>query len=386
MTSSNSRNRLPVIIAILVFIAIIVILVIWKFSNPAPTPDPTFPERRSPNYWAMLIEGRPDDLPDSMKETYRKLLDSRSRIIGKQGVTGANLSQSDFKIMAVIDHGQTWNPGSTVTIAFLPVKDEIENPGPDSDQIIEKLRCEIEKLATEWVDSPPHKANLKLSFRNANGKFREWKEGEATHSAQIRIKINTPGDISSLIGKVAESLAIVGKPSMWLESVQTDLSDADWKRLVQHEFGHALGLWHDHQDPKGEFKSAVIADTPEDYIETKVDKSFCPDKFGTSPGAYLWFYKSPNYKPRSWVDQQVLQLPNSLKCLQVSFDTKSIMRYYLPKFLFLPAEQGKFGSAKNFSISDLDKEAIRLYYPFEKEKVKRISALQNSFDMTISYK
>ncbi len=386
MTSSNSRHRVPVIIAILVFIAIIVILVIWKFSKPELTPDPPVAEGKGSNYWSNLIEGRPDDIPDLMKVKYKNLLEDRSRILSKQVVAGASLSQTDFRIRAVIDHGQTWQPGSTVTVAFLPVKDEITNPGPDSGQFIDKLRCKIEKLAIEWVDSPPHKANLKLSFRDAQGMFREWKEGESTHSAQIRIKIDTPEEFGSLTGKEAEDKLIIGKPSMKLKKIQKDLADPEWMRLIQHEFGHALGLWHDHQDPNGEFKAAIIVKTPDNYKENLRAGSYIPDDNGISPGAYLWFSEFPNNKSSTWVDEQVLALPPSGKCLQVSFDTKSIMRYYLPIFLFKPAEQGKFGSAKNYAISDLDKEAIRRFYPFEKEKVKKIAEFQNSFKMTISGK
>lgn len=118
------------------------------------------------------------------------------------------------------DRSKTWRLGEIVTIGFL-----------DGDPTLHER---IFKIASEWT----RYANITLAI--------EPREV----LAKIRVSVKSGGSWS-YIG--TDSLrARYGKPTMQLGWVaQKGITDDDFNQVVLHEFGHSLGLLHEHQNPKG---------------------------------------------------------------------------------------------------------------------------------------
>jgi hypothetical protein len=117
----------------------------------------------------------------------------------------------------------------------------------------------------------------------------------------------------------------------------TDASpDDDLKRTVLHEFGHAIGLIHEHQNP--------YADRPIAWNKAAV-KADCS--------------KPPN----SWTDKQIedniFQHYNRDDVIATDRDPLSIMLYPIPSAWTLDG----FSRAMNRELSAEDKRLVRNVYP-----------------------
>jgi len=125
---------------------------------------------------------------------------------------------------AALVKASKWTPGDLITVSFLD-----GDPG---------VQAQVKQVAQRWT--APGMANLLLSFRDDN-------------STDIRISFQFPGSWS-VIGTTCRSITDKTQPTMnfgWL----TPTSDPDEvRRVVLHEFGHAMGLIHEHQSPAGGIK------------------------------------------------------------------------------------------------------------------------------------
>jgi len=118
----------------------------------------------------------------------------------------------------------------------------------------------IEQTAKEWTDLG---GELQFSFRNSDGSFRKWTRFDSTKTSDIRVSFRTGswGGYWSTIGSLTENVSS-GHPTMNLEGLDQDLKQylaqgtaTAWKTsyeksTILHEFGHALGLAHEHFHPK----------------------------------------------------------------------------------------------------------------------------------------
>jgi len=144
-----------------------------------------------------------------------------------------------------------WPAGATLRICFL-----------DGDPTVQE---QVVATAQTWTQY----ANLKFNFLT-----------KSDPEAHIRISFLRRGSWSA-VGRDALNRAVygAGAPTMnygWLKPA----SPADDYYVVLHEFGHALGLIHEHQSPASGIqwqRSAVIADLsgppnswPVPYIEANV--------------------------------------------------------------------------------------------------------------------
>jgi hypothetical protein len=93
----------------------------------------------------------------------------------------------------------------------------------------------VEIIAQEWLAYDP---NLLFKF-------------DAVSPAKAHIRITFKGKESwSYIGTTAQSIPF-DRPTMTLVLVNNPRED---KRTILHEFGHALGLLHEHQSPTAQIK------------------------------------------------------------------------------------------------------------------------------------
>ncbi len=146
--------------------------------------------------------------------------------------------------MNFIGHEElTWDR-DVVTVAF-----EGGNPN------IYKL---IEQTAHQWTQNG---GSLSLSFKDGTGRYNRWNKTDQTKSADIRISFRSDaydGGYWSVIGKLADGVdadlptmnyqgfdtvlqSYINSPEGWLESYE--------RATILHEFGHALGLAHEHFHP-----------------------------------------------------------------------------------------------------------------------------------------
>lgn len=139
-----------------------------------------------------------------------------------------------------------WPPGATIKISFL-----------DGDPA---LHARVEAVAQQWIQ--PGRANLFFDFRTD------------TKKTPIRISFTRDGSWS-VLGTTARRIP-EGEPTMNFGWLKPTSSDAEVERVVLHEFGHALGLVHEHQLPAGGIewnKPAVFADLEPKWSRAKIEQN-----------------------------------------------------------------------------------------------------------------
>lgn len=114
-----------------------------------------------------------------------------------------------------------WEPDREIKISFL-----------DGDVGVQD---KVQAVAEQWLT----RTSAQLHF--------QWR-GDTTET-DIRISFRLAGSWS-LLGKQAALETDRTQPTMNFGWLRPDSSDEDIQEVVLHEFGHALGLIHEHQNPE----------------------------------------------------------------------------------------------------------------------------------------
>ncbi|MEB0048754.1 MULTISPECIES: M12 family metallopeptidase [unclassified Pseudomonas] len=197
-------------------------------------------------------------------------------------------------------HTKYWRAGRTLNIAMYD----------EDEETIQKIKS----IAKKWLKH----TNLKVNFIS----------GEV---GDIRIYINFLGDGggSSAIGTDALTLA-PHRPTMVLN---IDPTDPRFDYVVLHEFGHVLGLHHEHQHPDAD----IPWDRPKVYASYK-------QKFGWS---------------REVVDSDVFPLSRSANTTYGDYDRHSVMHYSVSR----ETTTGGWEQRENLTLSTKDIATVRNAYP-----------------------
>ncbi len=187
---------------------------------------------------------------------------------------------------------------------------------------------------------------------------------DTAYAADVRISFNQEG-YWSLVGQDSVNSAIIqpGQASMNFGGF-TLFRPADWEGVVIHEFGHAFGFEHEHQNPIGgrddEFR---WKDDPGYLPTTDTAGEYIQDSQNKRPGIYTVLGGPPNSWLQAKVDFNLRQLPDSHAYMIGPFDRNSIMKYYFPAWMFASGEQSRCYSKENLQLSAGDKTGFAKAYP-----------------------
>lgn len=185
------------------------------------------------------------------------------------------------------------------------------------------LQDRVFKSACHWVE--PSGGGANLAFKQVN----------QDSDAHIRISFAPDEGSWSNIGKDALTVP-KNEATMNLGWVAEDTPEKDFRSVVLHEFGHALGLLHEHNHPELDLhwkKDVVYADLgspPNNWSRDDVDFNV----FEQYPKNRVVMSSNPDLRsimiytiPARWLDGQPAITPSSTLSMGDKTFIRSVYRY-----------------------------------------------------------
>lgn len=229
------------------------------------------------------------------------------------------------RLQAAFFTKKLWKQGSKITIGFLDKGNQIPRTtmqaleaGGDTEEQIDPLQKTTEKLPVQQAVKKIVKeriqplVNLRLEFV------------DDPTQANIRISFDPDGGAWSLVGTDALHQKTGATMNLgWFDAP-----------TVMHEFGHMLGMIHEHQNPRGE-------------------------KIKWNDAAVYKWAKATQGWSEKMTEQNIIDRYDISSINGSNFDPQSIMLYFFPGSL----TTNNKGTHQNLELSGLDVEWISKMYP-----------------------
>ena len=216
------------------------------------------------------------------------------KIAAEKAIAENPANASPFEAAAV--RSKLWSAGRTLSVSFLDGTSD--------------MQAQVAHFAQQWCDY----ANVSFNLG-------------AHADAEIRISFTKVGSWSAVgTDAMVQEFFAPSSPTMnfsWVDEA-----------VVLHEFGHALGLIHEHQSPT----------TPIKWNE---------------PAVIAYLAGPPNYWSEEQTRRNVFERYSVEQTQHTKFDPDSIMLYYFPKEFTLNGQMFK----QNEVLSLQDREFIAECYP-----------------------
>lgn len=206
-----------------------------------------------------------------------------------------------FALKGAVLRGKRFDTGSIIKVAFLEGS--------------EALQKRVFAVAQEWKKY----ANISFALTEIA-------------DADIRVAFAPGAGSWSYLG--TDCHAISGdQPTMNYGWLTDESDDVEVRRVVLHEFGHALGFIHEHQNPQEPIR-------------------------WNKPAVYQDLKGPPNNWDEATIDNNMFRKYDDVMGSNV--DSGSIMMYPIPASW---TEGGYFSAGFNTELSELDMDTARLAYP-----------------------
>ena len=195
-----------------------------------------------------------------------------------------------------------WQNGETLRIRFINGTQDVQ--------------AKVQQFAQQWT-------------QYANVKFQFVPDGEA----QVRVLFDNDNQSWSKVGTDALSVRNQDEPTMHYGWLFSNTDDTEYSRTVLHEFGHVLGLIHEHQNPAGGIK-------------------------WNKEAVYEWASRTQHWD-RAQTDINFFGNLQDTITNYTQFDPKSIMLYSIDPQLTLDG----YSVTQSPVLSDTDKAFVAGQYP-----------------------
>lgn len=280
-----------------------------------------------------LSNSSSNELSNQKIESINKNLDKENaiKILKNENLQMLIGEDNMASVFSIIARQKTWPPNSTLKVCFL------EEDAVDA-------KNAIAQYASEWIKY----GSIRFDFGS------KQKPRTCTHNdgSQVRITFRTK-EYSSLIGIESKLSSQLNKPTMHLANFDIeDPLNLDYRRLVLHEFGHALGFLHEHQHPseycEKQYNKQKIMESEKwnnDEMDKNLSQLTASNRFTGKNGTFTGI---------------------DIKNGQIEFtkyDPKSIMHYSLPRKYFIEPPGDCYLGEENYDLSEEDKKGMRIAYP-----------------------
>jgi serralysin len=204
---------------------------------------------------------------------------------------------------AALQKSSKWGKGASISISFLDGTEE--------------QKSLVRRFATIWITNL---ANLQFSW-------------EQPPNTDIRITFRYAGSWS-VIGTTCKNVLPKTRPTMNFGWLTPGVTDNVARRVILHEFGHALGLIHEHQNPVNAIQ-------------------------WNKPAVYADLSGEPNNWDKATIDHNMFEQYPSNDIAGTTLDWHSIMMYPIAQSWTL----GGQSAGLNADLSPTDRSFIKLQYP-----------------------